>query len=158
MRQTPLITLSISCLHWGGAKKLILELCYPVGSYFINDSANFNTVDKVKAYMGFGTWEAIEEGRFLEATRSTPTTRSAGLPNITGWLQAVILAKDNFGAGGALANTNLRLDYWDSNTGKDYQGKQYFIDFDASNSNSIYGSSSTVQPKSKTTYIYRRKA
>lgn len=36
----------------GGAKQVLLDFCYPVRSYFITESENFNTVAKVIAHFG----------------------------------------------------------------------------------------------------------
>lgn len=35
-------------------KQAMLDFIYPVGSYFITQNANFNTVEKVQAHFGGG--------------------------------------------------------------------------------------------------------
>lgn len=37
-----------------GAKSALLDFIYPVGSYFITQNTNFNTVEKVQAHFGGG--------------------------------------------------------------------------------------------------------
>lgn len=133
----------------GGMRQLILELTYPVGTYFINDSEEFSTVEKVQAYFGFGEWVKVEEGRFIEAG-SNITTHEAGLPNITGsmWQRAGANSSDV----GAIKYTCTAKVSETSGSGV---GDGYMY-LDASKSNSIYGNSDTVQPKSRTAYIYYR--
>lgn len=50
----------------------IVDLIYPVGSYFITESSNFNTAAKVQAHFG-GTWVQVT-GRFLYGSTSAGTT------------------------------------------------------------------------------------
>lgn len=131
-----------------------MQLLYPKGSYFINDSEDFNTLEKVKAYMGFGEWEKIPDGTFIEAS-SVITKHDPGLPNITGsvsfskgmtWQDghSENLALYSYEAGGYQGNSASRI------------GTSAGIGFDARRCNNIYGNSTTVQPKSQTAYIYRR--
>ena len=151
-------------LQGGGLRTLFLQLAYPVGTYFINDSVNFNTVDKVKAYMGFGTWEAVPEGTFLEATRTTSLAssnnkHSAGLPNITGDFHfSYLTCSNNWTAGnGALKNTYRTDPGKHAGAGSSQVDYDLYVKFDASNSSTIYNKDcTTVQPKSQLTYAYRR--
>ena len=55
-----------------GLKSMILDLVYPVGSYFITESSNFNTTTKVANHFG-GTWTRVE-GRFLYGSSSAGGT------------------------------------------------------------------------------------
>ena len=93
----------------------------------------------------------IEDNRFLEFSSVRGTKKNAGLPNITGIFDAAQL---NYNGGGA-PKTSGAFGY-DSNSTFNYymsdgfNGKPYRITFQASRSNSIYGSSTTVQPKSLT--------
>ncbi len=97
-------------------------------------------------------------GRFLEGVTSSPgSTKSAGLPNITGSLGTL-------GGAGTTAFSSLNDTAGSIGTGalRSERGAQYTrtsgaakhytrnISFDASRCSSIYGSSSTVQPKSYT--------
>ena len=97
--------------------------------------------------------------RVVQGAATAGTYREAGLPNITGfttrntghWMTAT-LGDANEGEGALfyanVASEGLQLTY---NTGV---FKSYTIGFDASKSNSIYGSSTTVQPPAFTTKIY----
>jgi len=49
-------------------KEMIVDLIYPVGSYFITESSEFDTVTKVKNHFG-GNWTRVE-GRFLYGSNS----------------------------------------------------------------------------------------
>ena len=138
-----------------------------------------NTTTKVANHFG-GTWVRIEAGRFLEACSSSPgTDKSAGLPNIKGMLYNArgfmgerdsetstngALSKqwinggsyNNLSWGGANRQSYLYFNASEGDCGTDttsqttptYTGKD----------NSVYGKSTTVQPKSRTVYIYRRTA
>lgn len=98
-------------------------------------------------------------GRFLEGAGSAGEYKEAGLPNITGyttrreghWLIAT-LGNAEEGEGALFyantVNQGLSMSY-DSGL-----YKAYAIGFDASKSNAIYGSSTTVQPKSMTVKYY----
>lgn len=136
------------------AKSVLLDFIYPVGSYvYFND--NFDTVEKVEAHYG-GTWVKLDDGYFVEAGSSI-TTHSAGLPNITGSAKEMLFRKDGVSTSGALS-VSENYEYWDSNIGGSYQGRRVKVSFNANKSNSIYGNSDTVQPKSRTAYVYYRTA
>lgn len=53
-------------------KSMIVDLIYPVGSYFITESSSFNTTTKVANYFG-GSWTRVE-GRFLYGSSSAGGT------------------------------------------------------------------------------------
>lgn len=133
------------------AKSVLLDFVYPVGSY-VYFNANFDTVAKVEAHYG-GTWVKLGDGYFVEAGSSI-TTHSAGLPNITGSFQNSGHMNNGHYTSGAFS-VGVQ-NGWSSNNGAANDGGRY--DFSASKSNSIYGNSSTVQPKSRTAYIYYRTA
>lgn len=88
-------------------------------------------------------------GRFLEGAGSAGEYKEAGLPNITGtfgsWPTPAIYKS------GAFSLTTLGGQYIDSGLGG---GGHVYGNFDASKSNPIYGSSTTVQPKSMTVKYY----
>lgn len=89
-------------------------------------------------------------GRFLEGADSAGEYKEAGLPNITGTHQVDEIIK-SFTIDGAF--------YYDDSkkTRSLYGASSYaagYIGFDASKSNPIYGSSTTVQPKSMTIKYY----
>lgn len=75
---------------------------------------------------------------------------SAGLPNITGQTNYTAWGSGGFWSGsqsGALYATNQHTSYHADSSGND-AGLYHDIAIDASRSNSIYGNSNTVQPKS----------
>lgn len=82
-------------------------------------------------------------GRFLEGDGVPGTLKEPGLPNITGNISAF---KSSISGAFVGSNNTNRYGGWDDN--KD----EYAVStsFDASRSNSIYGASDTVQPKSVT--------
>ena len=84
----------------------------------------------------------LTDNRFIEGDTTIGTAKSAGLPNITG--NFYVYARTN-GANGAFTSWT-QYDRHDG--GVAGQGGAY--NFDASRSSSIYGGSSTVQPKSLT--------
>lgn len=110
---------------------------YGVCGKFVYDSVN-NTVrlPKVTGIVE-GTTDVTALGDLVEA----------GLPNITGTIDCLVVNEDKTAsASGALSVTGLSGDTawgWDG----DGQNNRYRIGLNASNSSSIYGNSSTVQPQ-----------
>lgn len=118
-----------------------------------------------------GTWEEIAKGRTLQGADSghaAGSTVEARLPNIEG--KAMI--RTGFKEGGetiaeyqkGALNGVIREsgnDVWWSALASTENASKYPLDslyFDASNSNSIYGASSTVQPPAYVVHFYRRTA
>lgn len=60
----------------GGAKQILLDFIYPVGTYVAIENSNFNTIEKMAAHYG-GTWEKVE-GRFILGTSSSYAIGSTG--------------------------------------------------------------------------------
>lgn len=88
----------------------------------------------------------IEDNRFLEFASTAGTKKNAGLPNITGTFRYDVFATDRTGAFSTGSANDFRTGTSQTGTiGQDIQTV-----FDASDSNSIYGGSTTVQPKSLT--------
>lgn len=148
------ITGNLTITTGGGKINPLVDLIYPVGSYFFSNSTNFATVEQVEKHFG-GTWTKLGDGFFIEAG-STITTRAPGLPNITGQIGNALSDQAIGRASGAFTT-------WASAAG--FQGSDKYkwtsFDFDANRGASvqgIYGNSSTVQPKSRTAYIYYRTA
>lgn len=114
-----------------------------------------------------GSWEEIASDRVLMgASRShaAGTTVKAGLPNIAGSLSETSNNgktspfrgnKNAISSIGALAVTEASSPFCGF---AGYEGSVYDISFDASRSNSIYGSSDTVQPAAYYVHIWRRVA
>lgn len=130
---------------------------YPVGSIF-------QTVSTTSPAALFGgTWQEIAQNRALMGAsyaHAAGTTVEAGLPNITG-------SVGRFASGhhsneldrkqGALSYSGQgnNLGYYSSSGSYGYG---YYIDFNASSSNAIYGRSNTVQPAAYYVHIWRRVA
>lgn len=134
---------------------------YPVGSIF-------QTVSSTSpAELFGGTWQEIAFNRVLMgASRShaAGTTVKAGLPNIAGSLSETSNNgktspfrgnKNAISSIGALAVTEASSPFCGF---AGYEGSVYDISFDASRSNSIYGSSDTVQPAAYYVHIWKRVA
>ena len=127
---------------------------YPVGSIYQS------TDPTSPAALFGGSWEEIASERVLmgaSSTHAAGTTAKAGLPNLKGSFSGVAsTAYPNLSNSGALSmNTN--------NGGlAGYEGGSYgsncTVSFDASKSNAIYGSSTTVQPAAYYVHIWHRVA
>ena len=133
---------------------------YPVGNIYQSTDAT-----SPAALFG-GTWEQIASERVLmgaSSSHAAGTTAEAGLPNITGSTGRFASAYgvyDNALADrkqGALSFSGGTSDmgYYSSSGSA---GHGYYINFNASKSNAIYGKSSTVQPAAYYVYIWRRTA
>lgn len=126
---------------------------YPVGSIYIS------TRSTSPASLFGGTWESIASERVLMGVSSSHgagSTVSAGLPNITGVL------KDLFVSGHFNQSTGVfkrsHCSSFDQQTDRsDWLGWAE-AQFYASDSNSIYGNASTVQPAAYYVYMWRRTA
>lgn len=134
---------------------------YPVGSIF-------QTVSTTSPAALFGgTWEQIASDRVLmgaSRNHAAGTTVKAGLPNIAGSLSETSNDgktspfrgnKNAISSIGALAVREVSSPFCGY---AGYEGSTYDISFDASRSNSIYGSSDTVQPAAYYVHIWRRVA
>lgn len=109
-----------------------------------------------------GTWEEIATNRVLmgaSSSHAAGTTAEAGLPNITGsvgrftsgqyWNYNPDRSQGALSTSGESSNAGFNSDSGSS-------GNRWYIDFDASKSNAIYGRSSTVQPAAYYVHIWRR--
>lgn len=111
-----------------------------------------------------GTWEEIATNRVLmgaSSSHAAGTTAEAGLPNITGSTGRFASAYDSHSSNaadrkqGALnySDEAYNMGYYSSSGGAGYG---YYINFNASKSNAIYGKSNTVQPAAYYVHIWRR--
>ena len=111
-----------------------------------------------------GTWEEVAQDRVLmgaSSSHAAGTTAEAGLPNITGSTGRFASAYGVYDKAladrkqGALSFSGETSDmgYYSSSGSAGYG---YYINFNASKSNAIYGKSSTVQPAAYYVYIWRR--
>ena len=139
------------------ADKKRLDNLYPVGSIYMSTSSTS------PASLYGGTWEEIASERVLmgrSSTHAAGTTVAAGLPNITGSTGRFVSGMGYYSspdrAQGALSYSGNTSGGWPSDSGN--YGEKYYIDFNASKSNAIYGKSSTVQPAAYYVYIWRRKS
>lgn len=124
---------------------------HPVGSIYMSASSTS------PASLFGGTWEEIASERVLmgrSSSHAAGTTVNAGLPNITGVVNHVVVGERKHSSSGALSltyNGNADSDYEiGSNT---YTGN---IALNASISSSVYGKSTTVQPAAYYVYMWRR--
>lgn len=144
-----------------------MDMIYPVGSYYITESSDLNTAAKMATRFG-GTWAQLDAGRFLEAvTSGAGSNKNAGLPNITGRLTrngssgdyGMLWREQNnyqIKSSGGIVATRI---YGGTINGGAAAVGGYELSLDASKGGStLYGASDTVQPKSRTVYIYRRTA
>lgn len=126
---------------------------YPVGSIYIS------TRSTSPASLFGGTWESIASERVLMGVSSSHgagSTVSAGLPNITGVLKDLFVSGHFNQSTGAFKRSSTRgfSEKTDSSDWLGWADAQFY----ASDSNSIYGNSSTVQPAAYYVYMWRRTA
>ena len=89
------------------------------------------------------------DNRFLEGDATIGMFKEPGLPNITGKIRGGRAIETDLQNQGAFELMSA-ISYVSIS---DYNGGQYLYNFDASLSNSIYGNSNTVQPRSYTVYF-----
>lgn len=126
---------------------------YPVGSIYIS------TRSTSPASLFGGTWESIASERVLMGVSSSHgagSTVSAGLPNITGVLKDLLVSGHFNQSTGAFKRSSAS-GFSEKTDRSDWLGWAD-AQFYASDSNSIYGNSSTVQPAAYYVYMWRRTA
>jgi len=126
----------------------ILKAIYPVGAIYIG------TQNSCPMSAFFGTWSLVSSGRALWTGNGSNgnTTIAAGLPNITG--QFVVDDQIAGTPSGAFYNTGTAYNYDASSSG----GNGRYLAFSATNSSSVYGNSTTVQPPAYVVNVWRRTA
>lgn len=142
----------ITVTKGGGDSTLInlIDTFYPIGTVYVSADKSKTKADF--PFMQYGTWKEVPANLCLQTGNASEagTQRSAGLPNITGhaefgYTNSSISMPIIF-TEGALSSTNSgRKGGFFSGDGGN-QNTQ--LSFNASESNSIYGSSNTVQPPS----------
>ena len=137
------------------------DICKNVKGKEYSDASFFKKCGEVAKKFNItwgGTWTKIEAGRFIEATATAGqvgTNVAAGLPNITGtWGFARGAFGSQYSATGAFRYTPRGSTQPAGESGAG-DGE---LDFNASRSSTIYGNSSTVQPKSIRAFVWRRTA
>ena len=116
------------------------EKVYPIGSIYIslNESCP----------IPFGKWEKVSSGRVLQGadgSHNPGTTIEPGLPNITG--EIYVGQQGNGYPDGSRDSTSI---------GTDTSYPRKTVKFSASNYNSLYGKSTTVQPSAYCVNIFKR--
>ena len=133
----------------------ILDRTYPKGAIYLS----VNKTPSPAALFG-GSWEELPEGYALWTTTTGVggDTIAQGLPDITGYIHSIVAAAtwDNQPTwGGAFTLGKNVLDI-QSPQRDGYRRYLKPMDFAASKSNSIYGSSDTVQPPAIKIYGWKR--
>lgn len=126
---------------------------YPVGSIYISTSSTS------PASLFGGTWESIASERVLMGVSSSHgagSTVSAGLPNISGVLKDLFVS-GNFNQSTGVFKRSYCSSFSQETNSSDWLGWAE-AQFYASDSNSIYGNASTVQPAAYYVYMWRRTA
>ena len=133
----------------------VMSAIYPVGSLYITTSTS--STCPIKSYISGSTWTLVSTDRVLQGASSASGaggTKSAGLPNITGNTNSNIVAHQATSTVGALQYTK-EGGAAASGSGSIGYGEIYL---DASDSSSIYGNSTTVQPPAYLVNVWKRTA
>lgn len=140
--------------------KNVLSELYPVGSVYIGTQATCPLATLISG----STWTLVSAGRVLQGVDTGQTagsTVAAGLPNITGVMQIGNISGSNYPSG----FTKTTGAFYGSDSGNVATGVLQYAsgynqtsNFDASHSNSVYGSSDTVQPPAYLVNIWQRTA
>lgn len=135
-------------------------MAHPIGSYYISQ----NPTSPAELYGG--GWEELDAGKTLWTIPTTETGAGeiieAGLPNITGSLSKsggtpITNAPSGYiTTSGAFTNPTYASGSSSYRTSEDTTALFKSFSFDASNSNSIYGNSTTVQPPAIKVYMWKR--
>lgn len=148
----------------------ILSALYPVGSIYIGTQSTCPLATLISG----STWELVSAGRVLQGSDSghnAGTTIEAGLPNHTHHIGVHNAQRqsdgggyipwDSFNAGSVIVNSGVNGESGNGNW-TDRDPTQYNYDrpqmTNASDDNSIYGNSNTVQPPAYVVNIWRRTA
>lgn len=126
---------------------------YPVGAIYISTSSTS------PASLFGGTWESIASERVLMGVSSSHgagSTVSAGLPDITGVLKDLFVG-GHFNQSTGVFKRSYCSSFSQKTNSSDWLGWAE-AQFYASDSNSIYGNASTVQPAAYYVYMWRRTA
>lgn len=132
----------------------LLSNIYPIGSVYIGTQA----ICPLATLISGSTWELVAADRVLQgssANHAANTTVAAGLPNITGTASG---SRDaNSTKTGAFSSSSFATSSYVGHPAA--SGYQYYLyKFDASDSNTIYGNATTVQPPAYVVNIWRRTA
>lgn len=133
---------------------VLLSNLYPVGSLYI--TTNNSATCPLASLISGSTWALVEANKALwTSNRNGNTTINAGLPNITGNIRPSVENTGSDYADGAFNRSAVSI----TAVSAGFQTRNASnYNFDASRSNSIYGSSSTVQPPAYRVNVWRRTA
>lgn len=129
----------------------VISNMYPVGSIYMSTSSTS------PASIFGGSWQSIASERVLMGVSSSHgagSTVSAGLPNITGVLKDLVVSGHFNESTGAFKRSHASgfSQQTSSSNWMTWADAQFY----ASDSNSIYGNASTVQPAAYYVYMWRR--
>lgn len=136
--------------HWQTASAFS---AYPVGAIYISTSSTS------PASLFGGSWESIASERVLMGVSSSHgagSTVSAGLPNISGVLKDLFVS-GHFNQSTGVFKRSYCSSFSEETSHSDWLGWAD-AQFYASDSNSIYGNASTVQPAAYYVYMWQRVA
>ena len=133
----------------------MLATLYPVGSIYIGTQSTC----PLATLISDSTWELVANGRVLQGSDGTNanTTIAAGLPDITGTFNTISGYESSIASGTATCFQQT-TSYNAIRTAGDTLYTRGSVTFNASDSNSIYGNSNTVQPPAYVVNIWRRTA
>lgn len=134
----------------------VFDKAYPEGVIYLSVSKTPSPAE-----LFGGSWQVLNAGRALWTTgyydsEGADLPIEAGLPNLSGAIQEVILRRGYENYTGVFANSTKLGDYWDTNAGHSYQGNRWQVNFNAASDNNIYGNSTTVQPPAYKVYAWKR--
>lgn len=130
----------------------MIDLFYPVGTIYISADKSKTKADF--PFMQYGTWEEVPANLCLQTGNASEvgTQRKAGLPNITGDID-LYGNRGGCAQGGTVGAFYANTNYLNDDNRIPSMGEMdppYLsyskVSFSASDSNSIYGASNTVQP------------
>lgn len=129
----------------------VISNMYPVGSIYMSTSSTS------PASIFGGSWQSIASERVLmgvSGSHGAGSTVSAGLPNITGVLKDLVVSGHFNESTGAFKRSHASgfSQQTSSSDWMTWADAQFY----ASDSNSIYGNASTVQPAAYYVYMWRR--
>ena len=139
----------------GDAISATVSAIYPVGSIYLTTSTSGTC--PIASLISGSTWVKVGSGRVLQGADNNHqpnTTIEAGLPNLSGWVQGAGDRGESSQTCDGVLFTRREHGISVSNDGK----PDWTYNFDASNYNSIYGNSTTVQPPAYVVVIWRRTA
>lgn len=125
----------------------LMNMLYPVGSYYITESSSLNTVDKVNAYFG-GTWERITDVFLLGAGNSYALGATGGEETHTLTVEEMPSHTHNLATG-----ENFRGNFGHARSGSDIYGAWGTTTLNHTGGSQAHNN----MPPYRAVYMYRRK-